>query len=498
MNAMRHPHPFVVCLLLAPLAAGPLRAQPADTSDAAGMLEFPAWLRGLQGSIGTHRITMSLWREGDKLSGSYCYGDCKAGGISLSGETEDGGMLLEERALGGTGPVTGRWRLHGGMGPLTGEWRSSDGSRRLPISLRSDTVHDFPFDIRIRASDPPGTDACGVDARVTTILLRGPDGSEQTLDTDSSGACRLFLPEILDANFDGWPDLRIDLSMPAGPNIPSQYWLYDPAGHRMVDAPQSLQDIASAEFLPAEKRIVSYWRNGAADHGVDIFAWKDGEVAQIDSGESYFTAVRRKGEISYCYVMPAYDKGRIGYAPVPVEAKGRLTLDLNCGDCEVPAGGGRSTGASGSTSIPPPAPCCARRNRAGPRSTRRRASDGARTSRSSMTAGSSGRCCAATAIVSTRIRMRRRPDSRPPETAAETLPDDPDGHDGNRSCALSGSHSPSPCWPCSRCKVSQLSRRIRRTRSTRHCGPASPPIGGRARPAWSNAWVLPTRPGIAN
>ncbi|WP_225770768.1 hypothetical protein [Inquilinus sp. Marseille-Q2685] len=328
---MRFPLLFTFLLLLG-LAAKPVSAQD-------GAQEFPAWTRDLEGTIGPHRIALSLSREADTLSGSYCYGDCKAGRISLAGIVENGEMRLEERAAPDA-PVTGRWVLRSGMGPLSGEWRGPKGGKALPVVLgTAGAAHDFPFDIRVRATGAPGApESCNDVPAITAILLRGPDGATQELGTDSQGTCGMFLPEVVDVNFDGWPDLVIALFLPAAPNIPQQYWIYDPVTGRMADAPAALQEITSPEFIPEEKRIVSTWRAGCCDHGIDVYQWKGAGLEKVDSGESYFMPVRLKGEIVYCYVMPGYGHGRIDYAPAPVEADGRLSLDLEGSDCDVSPG----------------------------------------------------------------------------------------------------------------------------------------------------------------
>lgn len=149
----------------------------------------------------------------------------------------------------------------------------------------------------------------------------------QTLVTESHGTCSLFLPELIDANFDGWPDLTIAEFLPAGPNVPYQAWLYDPKTERFVDAPSVLQGVTSTEFDPAHQMIYSYWRSSCCEHGVATYRWQGDDVVEVDNQSSYFLPVMDGTTRRTCYIAPAYVNGFIEF-PSRIEqaTDGRLTL----------------------------------------------------------------------------------------------------------------------------------------------------------------------------
>lgn len=76
-----------------------------------------------------------------------------------------------------------------------------------------------------------------------------------------------------DFNFDGFENLALMKFLPAGPNVPYVYYLYD-QGKQKFKRFEALEDLTSPDVKPAEKRIHSYWRNSAAESGYDIYKWK--------------------------------------------------------------------------------------------------------------------------------------------------------------------------------------------------------------------------------
>lgn len=187
-----------------------------------------------------------------------------------------------------------------------------------------------PFELRVMAAFVPGKDDDTCDAQspaVSAIRVYRDDVLLQTLDTDSVGTCGMFLPQQFDMNFDGHPDITIALTLPAGPNIPHQSWLYDPATQRFVDAPASLQDITSPEFDPKHRIVYSFWRGSCCSHGVDTYRWKDGDLEALDSEASHLMPVLRQGKLSYLYSMPGYVDGKIDFSPrIARDATGKLQL----------------------------------------------------------------------------------------------------------------------------------------------------------------------------
>jgi LysM repeat protein len=72
-----------------------------------------------------------------------------------------------------------------------------------------------------------------------------------------------------DMNYDGNDDFRIVKFLPAGPNIPYLYYLYDP-GTRSFIYSKAYENITSPEF-PGNSEIRSKWRESAAKSGIDTY-----------------------------------------------------------------------------------------------------------------------------------------------------------------------------------------------------------------------------------
>ncbi len=72
-----------------------------------------------------------------------------------------------------------------------------------------------------------------------------------------------------DMNYDGNDDFRIVEFLPAGPNIPYLYFLYDPATKTFVYN-EAYQKITSPEF-PGNNQIRSQWRENATKWGIDTY-----------------------------------------------------------------------------------------------------------------------------------------------------------------------------------------------------------------------------------
>jgi LysM repeat protein len=72
-----------------------------------------------------------------------------------------------------------------------------------------------------------------------------------------------------DMNYDGNDDFRIVKFLPAGPNIPYVYYIYDPATRNFVYN-KAYENITSPEFL-GNSEIRSKWREGAAKWGIDTY-----------------------------------------------------------------------------------------------------------------------------------------------------------------------------------------------------------------------------------
>ncbi|RQR53775.1 nitrite reductase [Burkholderia sp. Bp9125] len=296
--------------------------QPTDT------VELPFWMHEWSGTIGTKRVEVSLTRTGDTVSGTYCYLPCtldKRNRLRLEGKLDAQRAQLSERDIGArSNPqrATGRWDMRSLDETATGTWLSPDGKRALPIALsQSHTDKPFPYEIRLVASGVPNDGSCSDSASVSAIRLYDKGRLVQTLPTASVGPCGLFTPDIVDANFDGWPDLMLAQSLGASPNIPYQTWLFDPKTRRFVDAPPKLQDITSPDFDPAHRIIWTSWRASCCDHGVTTYRWQGSDVTEIDTQSSHILPILDGDTRRYCYVIPEYGDGYIEY-PQRIEQTG--------------------------------------------------------------------------------------------------------------------------------------------------------------------------------
>lgn len=302
---------------------------------AKGAVEFPVWNRTWVGALGNKQVEVTLSRVADGLSGRYCYQPCSDRTryrLELRGHMQGARAELTERDALHTAKSTGSWHIASLEERITGTWRSPDGKRTLPLDLlqvKSALYTRLPFESHLLANKLPEDDGAGCpEAPVVSGIRLYKDGKPvQTLETESQGTCGLFLPKLIDANFDGWPDLSIAQFLPAGPNVPHQTWLYDPKTERFVDAPPGLQDITSAEFDPDHQIIYSYWRSNCCEHGVTTYRWQGNDVEEVDNQSSYFLPIMEGDTRRTCYIEATYRDGFIEY-PRRIEqaVNGQLTL----------------------------------------------------------------------------------------------------------------------------------------------------------------------------
>ena len=122
---------LALALLCAATMAGQVQA--ADASAAAGgMFARPVVLRG---TLGDAKIQMTVQPKSDPaegIEGEYIvFG--RSGHILLAGETESGGLLMEESENGTD--VSGQWEGQQDGAAVRGTWQSADGSVSKPFVL---------------------------------------------------------------------------------------------------------------------------------------------------------------------------------------------------------------------------------------------------------------------------------------------------------------------------------------------------------------------------
>ncbi len=326
---MRHVYAGLILIMAAVMA----------TPTLAGTVEFPVWSRTYSGTLGKKTVEVRLNRIADMISGDYCYAPCKEDTrhvLELKGRLKGQTAALgEANTAVSQNAKSGDWTLNFSGTAANGTWQSPDGKRSLPVGLTTASI--FPYDMTLVADSLPDNDQSCPDVPVVhEIRLYKAGKLVQSLPTESQGTCEIFTPEVADMNFDGQPDLMIAQSLPAGPNISYDMWLYDAKTQHFVAAPASLTDVTSPEFDAFNKRVWHAWRGSCCDHGVDVYEWKAGELSQVDSGESYVLPVRSGGKDYYCYVMPEYADGRIEYPDAIYDnANGQLVAPTDLSGCDI-------------------------------------------------------------------------------------------------------------------------------------------------------------------
>lgn len=94
----------------------------------------------------------------------------------------------------------------------------------------------------------------------------------------------LFILE--DMNFDGFNDFRLFQFLPAAPNIPYYYWLYNPQ-KKEFELSKDLEEITSPEFDSSGKIITSHWRAGYGHYGQSTYKYINGKATLIEETEFY-------------------------------------------------------------------------------------------------------------------------------------------------------------------------------------------------------------------
>jgi hypothetical protein len=91
--------------------------------------------------------------------------------------------------------------------------------------------------------------------------------------------------QLVDANFDGWPDLSVPgYSGGAGPNATRNLFLFDPAAHAFVFEP-TLSRLPQLDIDSATRTLTSASRGGCCSHATETYRYVDGQLQQVASWE---------------------------------------------------------------------------------------------------------------------------------------------------------------------------------------------------------------------
>jgi len=96
----------------------------------------------------------------------------------------------------------------------------------------------------------------------------------ETLDLQNTG----FVIE--DVNFDGYKDIRLMEFMPAGPDVPYIYWLYD-TDKKSFAYSKAFSELTSPIFDAEKKQITMPWREGAMGMGENTYTVEQGQPVLI-------------------------------------------------------------------------------------------------------------------------------------------------------------------------------------------------------------------------
>ncbi len=309
--------------------------------------EFPAWSRLLSGTLGDRQIELRLFREGNTLTGRYCFSPCNADAeTELETETEAGDpadllaltgnlngsrnntAVLDERPLNRADTSeTGTWTITLSNNGITGQWRNLDGSQTLPIALTQPPAQQpFLFLLQIQTTQPLNA-GCREDSSITAIRVYNPNGQlQQTLPAASQNICGYFAPELIDLNFDGWPDLRLGHTDPETTLTSYHYWLFNPATRRFADAPAALQDIVTPQFDAEQQRLWYSWVDAHDVSGITVYRWDGNSLIQTDNARSFVVPVRTEDGLLYCHIWQVYESGRIRDIGAPQDEQGRISF----------------------------------------------------------------------------------------------------------------------------------------------------------------------------
>jgi hypothetical protein len=194
------------------------------------------------------------------------------------------------------------------LAPLVFAWALAQPPRcpTLPpgpaivLTCRASVHPTLPLiDLRIEGALDPSLGLVAVERIV--VLLEGVP--LQTLDDLDTGT--LFRPEfqgfvLEDLDFDGDRDLRLMALLPAGPNVPYLYWLFDFETRRFIRN-EALEIIVNPEVDLERRWIASRWRDSAAQSGVGYYRLIDGvpvlmrqEIERFEPDGRRVTIVRER------------------------------------------------------------------------------------------------------------------------------------------------------------------------------------------------------------
>ena len=155
------------------------------------------------------------------------------------------------------------------------------------MAQHSLTYEDARFTYTLSVDSVLSPDSVNYDCTVRSIVIRRKADHKliQTIRPgENDPSCGLSKEEILiieDVNFDGLNDIRLLQFLPAGPNLPYYYWVYD-RRTGLFQRNKALEVITSPDFDPDKKLIYSFYRTSCCEHGSRTYKYINGVPVLIE------------------------------------------------------------------------------------------------------------------------------------------------------------------------------------------------------------------------
>lgn len=158
-------------------------------------------------------------------------------------------------------------------------------SEREWLTQQSKTRH-FSFEV---GAVKDGED--GYTAKAFRVIERrtGKVLQEEAVDSTVSVRDPGRLLELMDVNFDGWPDLTLpNADGGAGPNYTRNFYLYDKDAKLFVYHPQ-LSEL-SQPVVGKNRTIIASSRGGCCQHSTETYRFVQGKLVLIAEWDESYTA----------------------------------------------------------------------------------------------------------------------------------------------------------------------------------------------------------------
>ncbi|SOY85137.1 conserved exported protein of unknown function [Cupriavidus taiwanensis] len=146
-------------------------------------------------------------------------------------------------------------------------------------------------DFRFRVGVVPGDSDTDAPQPVAIEVLSRHSGQRLQVLRDFESDGRYVLGEeaidVIDANFDGHPDIAIDgMSGGAGPNSTTNVFLYDPAG-RQFRFSRELSELTQLWIDPTTQTVHSAQRGSCCSHYSEVYRYVRGKLTLVSSKDEY-------------------------------------------------------------------------------------------------------------------------------------------------------------------------------------------------------------------